>query len=124
MNKHGDNRFSNIKELDAEQEEDQSEEFTTEESVGQENKVSGINISNKNQDLVTELENMFIRDADDEEKEEFRQQVEYKLREQSSKKKLDIQKDFSRCSLLQMTPRESMVDYDAGFESYRSSNNQ
>ena len=49
-----------------------------------------------------------------------------KLRELSAKKKLiDIPKDFTRCSLLQMTPRDSVADFEnGGFESSRSTTNQ
>ena len=78
--KHGDTRFSNIKELDAEDEDEESEDVTTEESVAQERKASEVQIPKlrtndvmrRQNNEVTELENMLIRDADEDELEEFK----------------------------------------------------
>lgn len=79
--------------MDESKEEDasiQDLEQDTDESVGQENKISNINNGpeqNNEGQMVQELENLLIRDANEEECDEFRKEVKDNLKLLSDSKK-------------------------------------
>jgi hypothetical protein len=66
-----------------------------------------------------ELENMVIRDPTEDELEFFKEKVEEEVRAMN-KEQSKMEKDYSRCSLIESTPRGENVDFDSAQDSARS----